>query len=301
MKRNIVVGSLIIFIFLFVPCYAYASLTELPKINIESYGNIVYEDENGSVEIYAEDIAFLQEKLSSIPEEIFNPAFYSRIHDWKYIDVNEKNHTKQCDVCGTTITNEHKAIDQEECSFTYNNVTYDGYSFTCSCGYVWYGEQNHNYVYTSLDEEKHMVSCALDGTSYCEGMKEYEEEHVLNTVSSTDSTHKVLCSICLSEREENCNFIIHFHDDVTGEDHLSCECGNDIAVEEEPEPTPEPELTHEPALIPENEPIHESELTQELKPIDESEPTLEPEPTPEPEHDQEIDGSISANDIEMQN
>ncbi len=89
MKRNIAKIILAAFFFISIPCscYAYANSVEVPEINIRSYGNIVYEDENGSVKIYAEDIAFLQEKLSSIPKEIFDPAMYSHVHERKYIDV----------------------------------------------------------------------------------------------------------------------------------------------------------------------------------------------------------------------
>lgn len=231
--------SVLVFTAIFIPCYAYADLVETSEINMRSYGNIMYEDENGSVKIYAEDIEFLKEKLSSLPEDIFNPEFYSRIHEWKYIDVNEKTHTQQCGVCNTIITNAHKAIEQEKCNFTYDNKTYDGYSYLCKCGYYWQGEQAHNYAYTSLDAEAHMTSCVLNGTKYCKGMAEYEEDHVLSIVSTTDCTHKVTCNLCLYERDENCNFTIDFLDEITGEECLLCDCGNYIVIEEETDLDPD--------------------------------------------------------------
>ncbi len=83
MKRNIAKIILAALFFIYIPCscYAYANSAEVPEVNIRSYGSIVYEDENGTVKIYAEDIAFLQEKLSSIPKEIFDPAVYSHTYE----------------------------------------------------------------------------------------------------------------------------------------------------------------------------------------------------------------------------
>lgn len=248
MKKNIKKGILIAFVFIFIsiPCYVYADLVEMPDINIRSYGNIVYKDENGSVEIYAEDIALLKEQLLSIPEDIYESALYSRTHDWKYIDVNEITHMRQCNVCGTKITNAHKAVNQEECSFRYNNKTYDGYNFTCKCGYTWQGERDHNYVYISLDEEKHTVACELDGTKYCEGLARYEEEHVLNVTPITDKTHKVSCSSCLYKKDETCDFTEYFQDEITEEERLICECGNYVVIEERLEPESESDTNPEP-------------------------------------------------------
>ncbi len=98
MKRNIVKIIMAVFLFISIPCscYAYANSVVVPEINIRSYGNIVYEDENGSVKIYAEDIAFLQEKLSSIPEEIFDPAVYSHVY--------EKEEPEEPEECSDSIS-----------------------------------------------------------------------------------------------------------------------------------------------------------------------------------------------------
>lgn len=246
---NVADGAILtvfVLLFLSIPCYAHANLVKVPEINIRSNGNIVYKDENGSVKIYTEDIALLQEQLSSIPEDIFEPALYSRTHDWEYIDVNEISHMRQCNVCGTKITNAHKAVNQEECSFTYNNKTYDGYSFTCKCGYIWQKEKDHNYVYISFDEENHTAACALDGTKYCGGLTEYEEEHVLSAAPITDETHNVTCSSCLYKKEETCDFTEYFQDEITKEERLICECGNYIVIEKKPDPDQEHEFESEP-------------------------------------------------------
>lgn len=61
--------------------------SELGSSNIKSCGSIIYQDSSGSMELYAEDIALLQEKLSSVPNEIFDPVLYSHIHEWEYINV----------------------------------------------------------------------------------------------------------------------------------------------------------------------------------------------------------------------
>lgn len=233
MKRNIIKGILITLaaIFISIPCYVYADLAEIPDINTKSYGNIIYEDENGFVKIFAEDISFLKDEISSLPKDIFEPVFYSHNHDWKYVGVSEENHTRQCNICGTVITNVHRATDHKECSFVYNNKTYAGYDLICKCGYTWQEERGHNYKYTPLNAEKHIVSCVLNGTKYCGGMAEYEEEHILSKVPDTDDTHKVICSSCLYEKVESCIFTQYFHDELTGEDRLICECGNYIVIE----------------------------------------------------------------------
>lgn len=46
-----------------------------------SYGNILYKDDGGLVEIRAEDFVFLEEKLSSVPEGAFDPAAFSEPED----------------------------------------------------------------------------------------------------------------------------------------------------------------------------------------------------------------------------
>lgn len=56
---------------------------------IKSYGSFFYDGADGSVRFYAEDLALLQEKLSSVPDEIFDPALYSL---WENGDVTEQSH-----------------------------------------------------------------------------------------------------------------------------------------------------------------------------------------------------------------
>lgn len=64
---------------------------------IKSYGSIIYENGYGeSVKIYAEDIALLQEKLASVPDEIFDPAIYVQTkaltRAWEYRDMTDQDH-----------------------------------------------------------------------------------------------------------------------------------------------------------------------------------------------------------------
>ena len=93
------IGVLIaILIFTGIPL-AVKATSENGNPNIKSYGSIIYKDSSGSVELYAEDIAFLQEKLASVPDEIFDPVLYSHVHEWEYINVNKNTHTRHCAVC----------------------------------------------------------------------------------------------------------------------------------------------------------------------------------------------------------
>ncbi len=43
---------------------------------LASQGNLLYQDSGEEVGIFAADFSLLQEKLSSVPEEVFDPAAY---------------------------------------------------------------------------------------------------------------------------------------------------------------------------------------------------------------------------------
>ena len=241
MRKKTATGIIIALILLIIPCYAvYADLNiPDPDTGLKSYGNIIYEDENGTVQLYAEDIAFLHEEIMSIPEDIFDAGIYSHVHDWKYIDVNERTHTRTCEKCGSlhNITNEHKPIKSENCSLEYQTRIYDGYLCTCKCGYTWKIEQSHNLIYSVVNETDHKVTCALAGTGFCEGMEPYDEEHTLIKSPESNDTPVIKCDKCFFEKKEECNFIKESVDEITGEKRLLCECGNYV-VEQEPEPDP---------------------------------------------------------------
>ena len=57
-------------------CLAYAAPQE--NREIVSSGSIVYEEEGGSVSIYGGDVAFLERKLSSIPDVLYEPSAFCR-------------------------------------------------------------------------------------------------------------------------------------------------------------------------------------------------------------------------------
>ncbi len=63
--------------------------SEASDESIKSYGSFFYEGADGSVRFYSEDLALLQEKLSSVPDEIFDPALYS---PWESVEVTEQSH-----------------------------------------------------------------------------------------------------------------------------------------------------------------------------------------------------------------
>ena len=115
------IGVLIaILIFTGIPL-AVKATSENGNPNIKSYGSIIYKDSSGSVELYAEDIAFLQEKLASVPDEIFDPVLYSHVHEWEYINVNKNTHTRHCAVCGSLHVRTASPVDethhQSVCNF----------------------------------------------------------------------------------------------------------------------------------------------------------------------------------------
>lgn len=59
------------------PAYADASPDMDSNRGFKSYGNIIYEEDGGTVKICSGDIAVLAEKLSSIPEAAYDPAIFS--------------------------------------------------------------------------------------------------------------------------------------------------------------------------------------------------------------------------------
>lgn len=88
-KRTGFLLAMIIFIGL--PLVVRAS-AESDDTAIKSYGSIIYQnDHGGSVRIYAEDIALLQEKLASVPDEIFDPAIYAQTQVREYKDITNHN------------------------------------------------------------------------------------------------------------------------------------------------------------------------------------------------------------------
>ncbi|MDE6388339.1 MAG: hypothetical protein K2L82_11110 [Lachnospiraceae bacterium] len=242
MRKNLMSGIIVALLLMIIPCYAVYADLEAAGSELKSYGNIIYEDENGSVQIYAEDIEYLREKIMSIPEDIFESSIYSHVHDWKYINVNDETHTRTCEKCGSLhdVTNVHKPVKSEECSLEYHSGVYGGYLHMCKCGYTWETEREHNHIFSVVDGTSHKVACALAGTKFCEGMEEYDEAHILSVVPGGNDTHTITCKICTYEEKEDCIYSIENVDGATGERRLVCECGNYIIEEQEPDPTPDP-------------------------------------------------------------
>lgn len=239
-KRTGILFAMVILIG--IPFAAKASETSGPDDRvIRSHGTIIYEDDNGSVRIYAEDIALLQEKLASIPDEIFDPILYSHTHVWEYIDITEESHTRHCSICGSKydVVDMHNEVAANPCNISFDGQEYPGYEKVCECGYKWKEEILHTLVYTQKDEACHTVSCALDGTAYCEGMETSDEPHEV-TLEPTDGLHhQKVCAACGYTGDiEECIFEIELEeDDVEGgmsaptvEKNVRkyCECGNYI-------------------------------------------------------------------------
>ena len=233
------IGVLIaILIFTGIPL-AVKATSENGNPNIKSYGSIIYKDSSGSVELYAEDIAFLQEKLASVPDEIFDPVLYSHVHEWEYINVNKNTHTRHCAVCGSLYdivsAHAHEAATSRACTITYGDKDYPGYEKTCRCGYTWKVEMYHNLIYTSVDATYHRLSCGLAGTDYCSGLEAKDSEHV-RTASPVDETHhQSVCNFCLIEEIQECVFDYDSFEDSENPTQIIkyCECGNYITEPKE--------------------------------------------------------------------
>lgn len=199
--------------------------------SVKSQNTLKYQGADGEVALYGSDIMLLARKLSSIPDRPFDPDIYTHIHSWEYIDINDSTHTKHCTVCGSEndLINPHTPSQKEPCDVTYGGDTYSLNKCTCECGYQWIEESGHHLVYETVDDSKHSVSCALDGTEYCSGFRSYTDEHYMDEISpKDDNTHHTLrCSACGYEKEEACDFTDHseLNEDKT-EITWYCRCGN---------------------------------------------------------------------------
>lgn len=221
-------------IFMGIPFVVKASEVSGFDDTLKSYGSIFYEDATGSVKIYAEDIALLQEKLDSIPDEIFDPILYSHNHVWEYINITDQSHTEHCNGCGSKydLTNPHIVVETETCTISFHGQEFPGYEMSCECGYKWKEEMDHIPIYTPKDETYHTISCALGGMSYCKGMESSDMEHGM-VPQPTDATHhQNVCGVCEYKGDvEECVFDILDIDDAVGdnlEERKYCECGNFI-------------------------------------------------------------------------
>lgn len=179
---------------------AFAAGTDDAMTAIRSQGALVYRSAAGNVALYSDDIALLAEKISTMPEETYDPHAYAHTHVWDYTDREDGvTHTQHCTVCGETLTCAHAALSMSACTITCDGVAYEGWECSCACGYQWQIEQMHNYVYTVSAENDavHTVHCALSGTDYCDGMVSFMQEHLYaDATPDDDATHTEICLYC---------------------------------------------------------------------------------------------------------
>lgn len=231
---------------------------------INSYGSIIYEDANGSVRIYADDIALLQEKLASIPDEIFDPVLYSHAHVWEYVNVTDQGHTKHCAICGSKydVVSNHMEAEAKECAISYNGEIYQGYEKICECGYKWEEESYHHLIYVQKDETYHTISCALEGTSYCSGVDISDAPHVMILQPVDALHHQNICGDCGYQGTiEECVFeVVEDMDEELDLEETEglrkyCACGNYLLE-------PETDVTDPGVVVPETR-VTENEINKE--------------------------------------
>lgn len=237
-----------IFLLLAVLCFG----AKMPDVQAQtvstciSHGNLVYEGKQGNAALYAADIHFLEEKISTIPERCFDPACYAHTHSWEYCRINEKTHTRHCADCGDSndLTSPHRTDRWERDTIFYEGKTYPGKRYTCACGYQWSMELSHTMIYEALDGVNHQVRCALDGTPYCMGCEPILEEHYAwyYEMDEDEFHHQKICYDCGFRMEEACSF----EDLEDDEGRRICICGRNEKRAEESEPPDEPETGEPP-------------------------------------------------------
>lgn len=214
-----------------------AGVAQAKGVELASRGNLIYRDNGTNPEVYGEDFTLLKEKLDSIPDEVFSPAYYAHVHLWEYRDVNERTHTKHCEQCGEAfdLTNMHLAMQEESCAITSQGKEYPGRQYSCECGRQWVLEAAHTLIFELVDETCHRSRCALDDTDYCQGYEPILEEHyAYYYVSESDGTHhKKNCLDCAYQTEEECEFTLESWDEEIEPDASVryCACGNSRRIE----------------------------------------------------------------------
>ena len=232
-----------ILLLLFVLCFG----AGIPKTDVKaaqtsvSHGNLIYEGGYRNACFYAEDILLLEEKLSSIPEQCFDPLCYAHTHNWEYCQINERTHTRHCAECGedNDLTSVHRADGWESDTIIHEGKTYPAKRFTCDCGYQWRMELNHTITYETVDELSHRGRCVLDGTAYCLGYEPFVEEHYAwyYEMGEDELHHVKICFDCGLQMEEVCSF-----SEANEDENLRfCICGRSAEHEEESEVPDQPD------------------------------------------------------------
>lgn len=216
-----------------------AGTAQAKGTKLGSRGNIIYQDEGDNAEVYVADFLLLKEKLDTMPNEIFSPAYYAHVHQWEYTDINERTHIKHCEKCGKgfELMNPHQAVREEECAITCQGQEYSGRRYSCECGWQWVRETAHVLVFEQVDENCHRSRCALDEEGYCLGYEPILEEHyAYYYIPDSDGTrHKKVCIDCAYQVEETCSFTLQGGEEEseiqTDEPVWYCECGNSRRME----------------------------------------------------------------------
>ncbi len=260
-------------------------MTGMPKVHAAqvpvSHGSLIYEDERGGADLYAADILLLNEKLSSIPEQCFDPLRYAHTHIWEYREINERTHTRHCADCGDAndLTGAHRAERWERDTIFYGGKSYPAQRFVCDCGYQWRMELAHNLIYEAVDEMSHRGRCALEGTPYCPGCEPSVEEHYAwyYEMGADDSHHTKICFDCGYRIEESCRFF----KEEEGEGPPACVCGRTAEAEDETPAGDQPDTEEEPPAP--DQPDTEEEPPAPDQPDTEEEPPAPDQPDTEEE------------------
>lgn len=82
-KENMGKMAIALFLPLMVGLCQTAEEVQAKGAEVSSRGAIVYQDDGEKAKIYAADILILKEKLDTIPDEIYSPSHYARVHQWE--------------------------------------------------------------------------------------------------------------------------------------------------------------------------------------------------------------------------
>ena len=237
------------------------------RLGVSSRGNLVYREGKREAAVCEADFLLLYEKISTIPEDVFDPIRYTHAHQWEYRNVNEKTHTRHCGICGDAFDLEcaHSVSGEEDYVICYEGAEYSGRRYRCVCGYQWEREASHVVIFEAVDETNHRSRCLLEDTAFCGGYEPLTEEHYAYRYDSCEdgAHHRKSCIDCgFGDGVEDCSFVLEAKPE-DGDDRdtslLYCVCGNgrtagpeedQAEVDGKPEEPTKPEEPEEPTDVP---------------------------------------------------
>lgn len=102
-----------------------AEAAQAKGTELGSRGNIIYQNGGEKAEVYAADFLLLKEKLDTMPNEIFSPAYYAHVHQW----VQEAAHVLVFEQVDANCHRSRCVLDEEGYCLGYEPILEEHYAY----------------------------------------------------------------------------------------------------------------------------------------------------------------------------